>query len=435
MQESLGFQMIQEQTQKLIMNQEMRQAITILQFSSLELASYIEKQLESNPAFDLDRVDLRKKHKYTSSSTSNPIEHLSRNQVSLEQNLLEQLSYQKLSTRKRKIGRYIIGLIDHDGYFREDIDHIASELNCNSTEIDEVLSIIQTFEPIGVGARNLSECLWIQLRAKGYDSPMIERILVDHLQALADRKFSNLAELYGVSEKEIMAIMDQVEMVNPRPGMLLEPGEVKYLAPDIIVEWNDGEFKLVLNERIYPNLQIDPSYHQYLKFAGNDGDSKSYIQEHLRHALWIIRSIEQRKATILKVTEAIFQHQKDFLVHGFEALRPLTLQEVATEIGMHESTVSRASNQKYVQTTKGLYELKQFFVHGISTASGVPTTPYPIKKRIGELIEAEDKASPLSDQQITIQLNLEGIQISRRTVMKYREELQIPASSKRRSRA
>ncbi len=433
MQESLGFRLVQEQTQKIIMNQEMRQAITILQYSSNELASYIEKQLESNPLFDLDRTTRRKKNHYASSVTNNPIEQLSRNQLSLEQHLLEQLSFHKLTSKQHRIGSYMIGLLDHDGYLREDLDHIATELKSKRAEIEQMLLILQSFEPIGVGARNLAECLLLQLKAKGLDTPLMSSLLTDHLPELADRKFAMLAQCYAVNENDIKAILKQIEKVNPRPGMLFALGEVKYLEPDLFVEWADGELKLVINERIYPQLKINESYRQYIKHD-QDRSSKSYIQEHLRNAQWLIRSIEQRKATILKVAEAILNHQKEFLTSGFDALRPLTLQVIANEVGVHESTVSRATNQKYIQTDKGLIELKNFFVHGIATINGESTTPYPVKRRITALIQAEDKSTPLSDQLITSLLNEEGIKISRRTVMKYREELQFPASSKRRSR-
>lgn len=433
MQESLGFRLVQEQTQKLVMNQEMRQAITILQYSSNELLSYIEKQVESNPLFDLDHTSRRKKSGFTGKVTDNLIEKLSRDQQTLERYLLEQLSFHKLTAKQLKIGRYIIGNIDQDGYLREDLDLIATELQCTLMEIEQMLTMIQSFEPIGVGARTLAECILLQLRAKGEATPLIETVLLNHLSELAERKFALLARHYAVRESDLQSILKLVERVNPRPGMFFAQGEIKYIEPDLFVEYVDGQLRLALNERIYPQLSINEDYRQFAK-RDQDRDSKSYIQERLRHAQWLIRSIEQRKATILKVAESILNHQKEFLVAGFDSLRPLTLQEIAADVGVHESTVSRATSQKYIQTDQGLIELKHFFVHGIATATGELTTPYPIKRKILALIQAEDKTTPLSDQQITSVLNDEGIQISRRTVMKYREELHIPASSKRRSR-
>lgn len=433
MQESLGFRLVQEQSQKVIMNQEMRQAITILQYSSQELTSFIEKQLEVNPLFDLDRTSLIKPRRYNT-AIQNTIEHISRQQVSLEEHLLEQLSFHKLQSEQKKIGRYLIGLIDRDGYLREDLDNVATELNCTYEDVTSMLALIKTFEPTGVGACNLVECLLLQLRAKGQHTELIEQVVTEHLHELAAHKFAQLAQIYQVTEEEIRQVLEQIEVLQPRPGMGFEQGHIKYIEPDLYVEWVGDQLQLMVNERMYPQLKIDESYQRYRKLVTHDPQSKTYIQEHLRHAQWLIRSIEQRKMTILKVAEAILMYQQDFLVDGFAVLRPLTLQQIASDVGVHESTVSRATNQKYIQTNKGLFELKQFFVHGIATTTGQATTPYAIKDRIVELLAQEDAAKPYSDQQITTLLQQEGIQISRRTVMKYREELQIPSSSKRRRR-
>lgn len=431
MDQTLGFQMIQAQTQRLIMNQEMRQAISILQFSSSELASYVDAQLESNPVFDIDRSVRRNKK---NASLPNPVETMSSKSVSLEDVLLEQLSFHKLSAERHKIGIYLIGLLDDDGYLREDLQQIASELACTSDDVEHVLKLIQSFEPVGIAARDLAECLWIQLRTKGEATPLAEKLLFSHLHDLAEGNFDMLAQQYSVAMEAIEEVMASIALLHPRPAVNYHSDKVNYIVPDIYVELVEGQLHFVLNEQVYPQLQIDKSYEPYIKRRSLDAQSMQYIKEHLRNAQWLIRSIEQRKETIMKVAQCIFTYQKDFLYDGFEALRPLTQSEVAQTLGVHESTVSRATNQKYVQTSKGVFELKRFFIHGIRTATGSRQTPYPIKRRIKEMIAAENTTSPLSDQQITNQLNLEGIHISRRTVMKYREELNIPASSKRRSR-
>lgn len=433
MHDSLKIGMLQQQSQTLIMNQEMRQAIAILQLSGIELASYIEQQVESNPLLNMDDLWRHKKRNVYSNAPS-LIDTVSRNVQSLEQILLEQLSFLKLPTRKDQIGKYIIGCLDPDGYLREDVAQIAIELSITLDEVIEVLNLIQTFEPTGVAARNLQECLLLQLRARGKGSSLAEQIITNHLTELAERKFDWLAAQYDTSPNDVAALMAEIEQLNPRPGAEYGERDVTYLIPDLFVTCENGTVKIAVNEQLYPNIEIDMSYVQYVRQQAKDRQVRHYIRDHLRSARWLIRSIEQRKATILKVAEAIFDVQKDFLQYGETALQPLTLSDVASVIEMHESTVSRATKQKYVQTPKGLFELKTFFIHKFQTKQGLQTTPYRIKQKIAQLIEQEQKSAPLSDQQITNILQQEGIHISRRTVMKYREELSIPASSKRRSK-
>lgn len=431
LQQSLGLHIAQEQTQKLFMNQEMRQAITILQYSSSELTSFVEKQLELNPVFDLDRSKVNKRR---NTATTDPIALIPEKKRSLTDVLLEQLAYQSIPKQKHKITQYLIGLLDDDGYLREDLNRIAVEMRCTYIEVEEALALVHTLEPIGVGARNLVECLLLQLRAQGDVSPLMEEVLVHHLPDLAEGKYSYVAKTLAMAEADIQAIMARIEHLHPRPGAMYDVGRTNYLTPDLYVEAIDGELRFIVNEYVYPQLQIDPVYHRYLSQLRSDEPSQSYVKEHLRNALWLIKSMEQRKATVLKVAQAIFAHQPDFLQQGLVALRPLTLHDIAQEIGVHESTVSRATNQKYVQTPKGLFELKLFFSNGLETADGQMVTPHWIKERITTLIREEDKDKPLSDQQMMMRLREEGVRIARRTIMKYREELHIPASNKRRRR-
>lgn len=430
MHEGFRLGMVQQQQQTLIMNQEMRQAIEILQLSGIELASYIVEQVESNPLLNIDHLWNRKKHN-VSTNTKSFIETISRDSQTLEHILLEQLSFAHLPMRKEQIGRYLIASLDSDGYLREDLDHIAEQLSCTLDEVLEVLSIIQSFEPAGVAARNLQECLVLQLKVQGRWTELADEIITYHLAELAERKFGQLAEQYGVPQEEIAKLLETIEQLNPRPGMEYDAGDVTYSIPDVFVRYEHGVIHIAVNEQLYPNIEVDMSYVHSIQQQAKDRQVQHYIREHLRSARWLIRSIEQRKATILKVAEAIFEVQKDFLQYGEVALHPLTLSDIADTIQMHESTVSRATKQKYVQTPKGLYELKSFFVHKLSTKQGT-ITPYRIKQKIVKLIEHESKSKPLSDQQITNLLQQEGIHISRRTVMKYREELSIPSSSKRR---
>lgn len=424
--------MVQQQNQTLIMNQEMRQAIAILQLSGIELTSYIEQQVESNPLLSIDHL-WRKKKSNVSTNPSSLIETVSRSTQTLETTLLEQLSFVPLTLRKEQIARYIIGSLDSDGYLREDLQQIAEQHSCTLQEVEEVLAIIQSFEPAGVAARNLQECLLLQLKAKGKWSNLAERIVTHHLIELAERKFVWLAEQYEVSVDDIVALLAAIEQLNPRPGAEYDESDVTYIIPDLFLTYENGVIHIVVNEQMYPHLEIDMSYVHEVQQQVKDKQVQHYIREHLRSARWLIRSIEQRKATILKVAEAIFQVQKDFLQYGEEALHPLTLSDIANMIQMHESTVSRATKHKYVQTPKGLFELKSFFIHKLQTKQGV-ITPYRIKQKIAQFIQQEQSNAPLSDQQIANLLQQEGIHISRRTVMKYREELSIPSSSKRRSK-
>lgn len=432
MRKSLGMKLVQQQVQKVIMNQEMRQAITILQCSTMELLDYVHKLIEENPMFDVELNRGYPKNHLPHASSVSVIDYYHRREKSLEAHLMEQLGFQPLSPRLKRIGRYLIGLIDHQGYFREELGRVAAELNCSVDEVEQILGLIQTFDPPGIGARNLQESLVIQLKHKGIQNPHLEAMIHNHLNDLAEKRWDHISAKLGIGLDETKKLANLVRGLNPRPGANFISGDVRYIIPDVYVQLADGEPVVSLNDYVLPRLSINPSYLSMIKEVKQDSSTHSFLRDHLRNAIWTIRTIEQRYETIVKVTKAIFRYQKDFLVKGVYGLVPLSLVDIAGEVGVHPSTVSRTVNQKYVQTEKGVYELKYFFVNGLVTKEGESLSPYLVKREIEMLIQAEKKEHPLSDQQITDELNAKGIKIARRTVMKYREELGIPSSSMRR---
>ena len=293
--------------------------------------------------------------------------------------------------------------------------------------------MIQTFEPIGVGARNLKECLIIQLAAKGLLDEVTEYIILNHLEDLGDNKLNKIAKAIGISVSQVQMVSDLIRTLEPKPGRSFAGGEnVKYIVPDVFVEKMAGDYIVISNESSIPHIMVSPYYNSLAREAKNDEELSKYITDKFNSALWLIKSIEQRKRTIYNVVTAVVRHQKEFLDKGPKYLKTLTLKQVADDIGMHESTVSRSVNGKYMQTPRGVFEIKYFFSGGITGQDGEGVSSNSIKTMIKEIIDGENPAKPFSDQDIVGVLSERGIEISRRTVAKYREGMNILSSSKRR---
>lgn len=456
----LGFELNLEQTQKLIMTPQLRQAIQMLQFTSQELNQYIEQEMELNPLLEIDVreskteniEDYRSKNdevdwkeylgKYDDISYINNIKREERegkgfesyvsSRMSLRDHLLFQLNLTFFNEKDKRAGELIIESINKNGYLDTSAKELALQTNVPESRVEDLLKIIQTFDPVGVGSRNLKECLLVQLQQKDILNKDIETVIKDHLEDVAKNRIGNISKALNISKIEIQKICDLIKTLEPKPGRGFSSAEddIKFITPDITLEHIDGEYIVILNDSTAPRLNINKYYRQMLKKSKEENISQ-YLSDKLNSAMWIIRSIEQRRLTIYNVANAIVKFQREFLDKGEKNLKPLTLKEVAEDIDVHESTVSRATNGKYIQTPRGIFELKFFFTSGVAGEDGgISSTS--VKAMIKDLIDKENIKKPLSDQNIANILKGRNIEISRRTVAKYRDELGIASSSGRR---
>jgi RNA polymerase sigma-54 factor len=361
-----------------------------------------------------------------------PIENTLSTTASLADHLLWQLSLQTDDPLVREIGVAIIGNVDDDGYLVASIDEIAQMGGWPVADAERVLAIVQGFDPIGVAARDLQECLTLQLRYLGLEGTPTERIVTEHLRLLQNHQVPEIARRLGLTIDEVKHHIEVIRALDPKPGSRHNPAHSQYVIPDVYVVKVEDQYVAVLNEEGLPQLRISPVYRRLLDKGGDNSDeTRAYVKEKFRSALWLIKSVDQRQKTIHKVATSIINFQKDFLDQGIEYLRPLVLRDVANDIGMHESTVSRVVNNKYMHTPQGVFEMKFFFHSGISSSYGESVSSVTIKQRIKKIIEAEDARRPLSDSKIVSILQNEGLILARRTIAKYREELKIPTSNQR----
>ncbi len=455
----LGFDLTLEQAQKLIMTPELRQAIQMLQFTSQELWQYLDRQIEVNPLLEIDGEqrneetieeysnktedidwkeylgqydDISYRNTSKSEEKENSFENYISAQTSLKEHLLLQLHLSVFNQSSKRIGEFIIESIDKNGYLNNSIEDIAKQLDKHVSEVEKTLQIIQTFDPAGVAARDLKECLLIQLKFRGITDPDVYEIVNNYLEDVAQNRLARISKNLNISLKSVQWICDLIKTLEPKPGrgFAHDGDDIKYVTPDVVLQYIDGEYVINVNDVTAPRLIINNFYKQLLNRT-EDENISTFLTDKLNSAMWLIKSIEQRRMTIYKVVESILKFQLDFFDKGRKALKPLTLKDIADDIGVHESTVSRATNGKYIQTPRGIFELKFFFSSGVSSdGGGISSTS--IKSMIKEIIDNENPKKPLSDQQIVNILKTKNIDISRRTVAKYRDELQIPSSSGRR---
>ncbi len=449
----LGYELTIEQTQKLSMTPELIQAIQILQFSNQELTDYVQNELLENPVLEAEKtyeaqeVDIREKireadyeeesFRQWEYSPDNDEDYTYEQYVSEEETLtdylLMQLQFSRLKDTKAAIGRYIIEAIDDNGYLTVSVQEISEALHVSVEIVEETLNFIQTFDPTGVAARNLRECMIIQLAAKGLLTDEIEYIIENLLEELADNKISYIAKKMGMKNQEIQQIADLIRSLEPKPGRMFSSGEtVRYVVPDIFVEKVNGEYVVTNNDTSMPKLMVSSYYNKLSAEADKDEELSKYLNDRFNAAVWLIKSIEQRKHTIFNVASAVVRYQQDFFDKGEKYLKTLTLKQIAEEVGVHESTVSRSINGKYMQSPRGVFELKYFFSSGVSGSDGTGVSSNSIKSIIREIISGEDPKKPYSDQDMVEILKQKNIDISRRTVAKYREGMNILSSSKRR---
>ncbi|BCJ86947.1 RNA polymerase factor sigma-54 [Effusibacillus dendaii] len=438
----MGYGLWQEQTQKLVMTPELRQAITVLQFSSEELAGYLEAEAVQNPVMELELPDwlaasrehaLHKPIGAQRETNPLPVESVLRSHQSLEDHLNRQLQLLKLSERELRLASFIVGSLDSNGYLTMQIDEISHICRCDAEEVEAALQIVQSLEPTGVGARSLSECLWLQaLEIKNVPEPVFQ-IIENHLPDVAQGRTSRIAAVLGITLQETQRAIDLIRSLDPKPGRWYTTESAAFVVPDVIVERVAGDYVVIVNDRSTPRLHISDFYRTLLQQQDGSvpSETRDYIVSKLNSALWLLKSMEQRRQTLYKVTEAIISLQMDFFDGGVAKLKPLTLRDVAERVGIHESTVSRAIAGKYVQTPQGVYELKYFFDSGVTTSAGEGAAAESVKSLIKSLVDKEDRKEPLSDQKICEILKEKGIRISRRTVAKYREEIGIVSSMQR----
>ena len=359
-----------------------------------------------------------------------PIENTLATTSSLTDHLMWQLSSRQDDETVRDIITAIIGNLDDDGYLVASVEEIAAMAAWSLKGVRAALNIVQHFDPIGVAARDLRECLLLQLRHLGFADTPTETIAAEHLTIL--QNLPELARKLGLSTDDTRPHVDVIRHLDPKPGTRFNPSPSQYVIPDVYVVKVEDEYVVHLNEDGLPQLRISPVYRQLLdRKAENNAETRAYVKDKFRSALWLIKSVDQRQKTIQKVANSIVHFQREFLDRGIEHLRPLVLRDVADDISMHESTVSRVVNNKYMHTPQGVLEMKYFFHSAINSSYGQTVSSVTIKQRIRKIIEAEDSRKPLSDSKIVRILQDEGLILARRTIAKYREELKIPTSTRR----
>ncbi len=349
----------------------------------------------------------------------------------LSDDLNDQLRLIVDSTAEQQIGEYIIGNIDEDGFLTASIDEMATVLEVPEEDVENVLAKVQTLDPPGIGARDLREALLLQLRDKGLEDHPAYGVIDCCFEELMHKRTKEIMRKLKIDREDIAEALEVVQKLSPKPAGLTHGDSERTIIPDLIVERVDDDYVVMLNDRSIPSLRVSPNYRNLLDSDGSE-DAKKYVVDRLNSAKWLIKSIEQRRGTMLKVMNSIVSHQRDFFDNGIAHLKPMVLQEVADEIGMHVSTVSRVSNGKYVQTPHGILELKFFFDGKLGVSDGEDMSAKAVKDRIRRMIDDENKAKPLSDQAIANALTEEdGIDIARRTVAKYRDQMRIPPARMR----
>jgi RNA polymerase sigma-54 factor len=470
-----GMQQTQSLALQQVLSPQLQQSLLILQTPLLELRNLVQQEMETNPVLeelpDEPGVDERNEvepsaddnfknefeklasldeewRDYMAQSASYPEGFRDSKeaqdkrqflfdsipvQETLQQNLIGQLNQSVLSASDRKAAELIIGNIDDNGFLQSTPEEMALNLGIPKEDFEKMLALIQSFYPSGVGARDLRECLLIQLARGGKERSLEYKIVSEHMEDLGKRRFPEIARRMGISVEDVQKAADNIARLNPRPGQVFAAAPQNYVLPDVMVEKVDGEYQIVLNNEQIPHLRISNLYKDIIA-SGNtqSSDVKDYIRDKIRSGKFLIRSIHQRQQTILNIARQIVARQRDFLEHGPSHLKPMTMREVADAVGVHETTVSRAVSGKYMATPQGVFETKYFFTSGYQTATGESLSNTSVKEAILDLVKHENGSAPLSDHEIVEILGERGIPIARRTVAKYRTELNILPSHMRR---
>lgn len=463
---SINLKLQTKLTQQLVLTPQLQLSIKVLQLNHLELKESIELEVQENPVLEIDEKNneaeiyessddievskilenyskLREEYeaKYRSyqqksydEEDENLWENFATKKPGLYDHLLWQLNLSHFTPEELRIGEEIIGDIDPDGYLRVSVEEIAQKLNVSSEVVENVLKKIQQFDPLGVGSRNLSECLLVQIEVFDSDKKdLLKKIVTYHLEDLSKKNFRKIAQNLSISIEDVEDAFEIIKTLNPKPGQGFGFSEYdnQYIEPDVFVFKDGDEYKVILNREGIPSLRINRQYELMLKNKQLDENTKNFLQEKIKNAHWFVKSIHQRGSTILRVAKAIVEYQRDFFEKGINYMRPLTLRDLSGMLELHESTISRVTSNKYMLTPNGLFEMKYFFSTGIRKIGSEDVASISVKQIIKELIEKEDPKSPLSDQEISDILKAKGYNIARRTVTKYRESLGILSSSMR----
>jgi RNA polymerase sigma-54 factor len=461
-------------TQQLIMTPQLQMAIKLLQLSRLELMDAIRQELEENPTLEesqetspkeqseepaqattvekakevtideklnsdidwsnyIDEYNAPGRIRYETEDREAPqYEAFISHKKSLSDHLLWQLLMSSPSPEEKRIGSLIIGNLNRDGYLQLTLEELAELANVTPEDIEEVLFLLQTFDPIGVCACDLKECLLIQARHLGLKNSLVTKIIENHLNHLENKNYKAICRALKVTMDEVVAAVNVIICMEPKPGRMFSEEEPQYITPDIYVYKTEDDFAVVVNDDGLPKLKVNSFYKQAISRDKDvSGNARDYIQDKLRSAAWLIRSIHQRQKTIYKVMKSILKFQRDFFEKGITHLKPMVLRDVAEDIGMHESTISRVTTNKYAYTPQGIFELKYFFNSSIKRVHGEAIASASVQAKIRRLIESENPKKPYSDSKMAELLKAENIDIARRTVAKYREMMGVLPSNKR----
>jgi RNA polymerase sigma-54 factor len=460
--------------QQLIMTPQLQQAIKLLQLSRLELLETVSQEIETNPVLEenpseegeyspiseelpisavvapkQDPVEApgedRDWESYVAESNTGwtdtiyehreapPLETTTSSKPNLYSHLMFQLEMGRFNDTQRMIGAFIIGNLDEDGYLKATVEEIMQATGRSEEEVLETLRMIQNFDPVGVGARDTRECLLIQVRFQNLGGTIIERIIQDYMDKLETKRYDVIAKGLSISLDDVVSAVSVITRLEPKPGRQYSEEDPVYISPDIHVFKVGDDYEVSLNEDGLPKLRINSYYRDMLSNRNTLGEeTRQYIQDKLKSAAWLIKSIHQRQRTIYRVTTSIFRFQREFLDKGISALKPLVLRDVAEDIQMHESTISRVTTNKYVHTPQGVFELKFFFNSAIQCLDGESISSESVKEHLKAIIKSEDKTKPYSDQEVADLLRKVNIDVARRTVAKYRETLGILPSRRRR---
>lgn len=424
----IGLRLETTQRLQLVMTPELKQVIQILQYSALELEEFIREQLDENPLLEIEyrSNDYKRSQKKIEAPSW---EQVTERRLSFVDQLEAQLVNFSLSSVQERLCQYLIGSLDERGYLDIEQEEVASKFPINEEDWEICLEVLHSLEPAGIGARSLAECLIIQLKRKKSSSLALQ-IVHHYLEELAFEQWEMIAEALKVDQKEVKDAIAEVRACDPEPARQLHTDFPSYLIPDVTVEQTAEGLSITYHDEFMPKIRICPKYQQ---LYGNNQEVYRYFQPWMKSARLLLKGLEQRRNTIIRVSQAILDYQQDFLTHGALAVKPLTLRQIAEKCDLHESTISRATREKYMQTPHGLFPFRFFFPAGVPNQSGVNVSVHKVKQLIQQLIQQESSQAPLSDQMIAQSLNTkEGLLISRRTISKYRQEMGIPSSHKRR---
>ena len=485
-----GLQLSQRLTQSLVLSPQLQHSLALLQAPTLELKALVEQELEQNPVLEeiaapeTELQDNKPAPEEEDAPAEPPFEaaseqgveapvddfqaefdqlvqldqewhdHFSQMNVSVRQSpeeeekrqfmfdsltagtslaeaLMGQVRDSNLTDDQRGIAELIIGNIDDYGYFKTTVEELATSTSLPAEKISEVLKIIQTFDPTGVGAGDLRECLLLQLERAGREETLEYRIVRDFMNELGKRRIPEIARGTGVPNEEVQAALARISRLEPRPGRAFLPDNDQYVLPEVFVQRSGDDYVVTTNDEQIPHLRISNTYKDLMAQGGNSAEVKNYIRDKIRAGKFLIKSLQQRQQTILNIAREIVKRQREFMEKGVASLRPMTMAQISEVVGVHETTVSRAVSGKYMQTPQGIFEMRFFFTAGLHTAAGADISNASVKDMIAEIFKSENPARPLADQEVVKMLGEKGITIARRTVAKYRDELHILPSNLR----